>query len=94
MQTELALKNDSPQKLIEAAWDLYYWLIYFNAESLNDCFSSKLFNLLLKADASNLKKLKLGYPYHVRVFTEWKKEKPQDFFKKYGINNTTILERI
>ena len=40
--------------------------------SPNSCFGVQLYNLIMKADSSNLFKLKMGFPKEVRVWEDYK----------------------
>lgn len=61
--------------------------LYFWVTRSTGCFSDMLFDLICKADPSNLAKLRLSFPMHCQVIDEWQVagDNGMDLFKKVGI---------
>lgn len=65
----------------EAVLDLFYWQYRSGKD-----FYSALFNLMTKADDSNLVKLAMSFPFHALVFERWKNSvSEREFFEENGI---------
>lgn len=71
--------NFTREKLTKAAFDLKLWC---NHGGTN--FTSKLFDLIAKADVGNKNKLRLGFPNEVFIFEEYIRSKDEKtFFNKW-----------
>lgn len=67
----------------------YVILLHQWARFKTDCFASKFFDLLDKADKKNVEKLQKVFPELVNVWIIWKEspDNGQSLFKLYGISN-------
>jgi len=73
------------QNFKEAATQLLNWRAS-KGEATN--FSSKLFELIAKADPQNIHCLSLGFIHEVKAYVEWMKSSGDDgidFFIKHGL---------
>jgi len=71
------LKEINPD-LIEAITQLYWW--QYSSDTTN--FSSLLYRMFQKADASNLQKLRRGFPAQYMAWKLWNSFGDQDHFFK------------
>ncbi|OQB05753.1 MAG: hypothetical protein BWY19_00778 [bacterium ADurb.Bin212] len=67
--------------LTDAVQKLYSWQTNYTG-----CFTDLLYDLFLKADAENYRKLCDSYPFHGIIFAQWRSADCSDlFFEKNGI---------
>lgn len=71
------------REYLKAVKELYYWQYSDNPTN----FTAILFRLMQKADPSNRRKLRVGFPIECAAYQEWCASPTQDeFFEKYGLN--------
>lgn len=77
---KISVLKDDPE-LLQAARQLHHWQY---RQGTN--FSSMLYELIAKADASNKAKIAKGFYNEVAVFMMWQScARPEEFFKLFGI---------
>ena len=65
-----------------AALDLYLTF----EEGGHDHFSVKLYELIMKADFSNRRRIKRAFPVHVEMYEQWMATPtPGEFYDKYDV---------
>lgn len=73
--------EDIKRKKLDAAKTLFHWQC-----NGSDCFTAKLFELMLKADTKNRSRLGLAFPVEAAVLAEWQlSTTPSEFYRYYGI---------
>ena len=76
-----SMKTYTPQEYLSAVRELHYWQY-----GDGDNFSSILYFLFQKADASNRGRLAAGFPEYHDAWVEWQNTESQDaFFAKYNL---------
>lgn len=71
------------ETLKEAAEALYRW-----QHCRSDCFTDKLFDLLMKSDLNNRIRLQMGFPMEATALHEWQRAAtPEEFYREYGIRD-------
>lgn len=79
------------RSLEEAVIELYYWQYATNPTN----FTSKLFELMQKADGENFKRLCAAFPEESNALILWMEAPDQnEFFKEWGLNMPKIMEVI
>ena len=69
-----------------AAQELYYWRANKSSAQHSPCFNEMLFDLIAKADASNMLALSRGFPQFVEAFREWHSAPTEEvYFRRHGI---------
>jgi len=72
--------DSSKRKLADAVFELKVW------RNGGDSFTSKLFDLICKADLGNRNKLRQAFPSEVAILEEWQRSRDEEsFFKKWGV---------
>ncbi len=72
------------------AKELYYWLYGTNPTN----FTSKLYELISKADGQNRYAISRGFPNEVAIWQEWQDSPDEkEFFKKYGVPEGAPTEK-
>lgn len=81
---EMLLARDAEleQMALQAVQRLYYW------QQGGTNYTSLLYDLMVKADSDNFKKLATVYPMEANALIAWRTSPSQDtFFQTYGLGN-------